>query len=237
MVTVNGRNMHVFTKGEGKDTYVFLSGSGTPYPTTDFKPLWSLLAEDSKIAVVEKAGYGWSDISDNAPRDIDTLLQETREALHQAEIPPPYILVPHSLSGLEALYWAQMYSDEVRAIIGLDSTFPEYYDTAQILFGLVKFMARVGIITSDMLNEGDYIHQNSDKVKANHFPADVPAYMFISDGKFARPAKVKNWGELLLAHAQQFTKGKHMFTNCAHYVHKYKAKEIAAEIKQFIADI
>ncbi|MCL2194581.1 MAG: alpha/beta hydrolase [Oscillospiraceae bacterium] len=237
LVQINGRNMHVFSAGEGANTFIFLAGSGTRYPTTDFEPLWSILAKSNKIAVVERAGYGWSDISDNAPRDIDTLLAETREALRQAQIAPPYILVPHSMSGLETLYWAQNHREEVRAIIGLDSTHPEYYDNAEVQLGIVKIMAKLGIITSDMLNEGLCIYKNSDIVKAKPFPADVPAYIFISDGKFARPAKCKNWGELLAAHAQQFTNGKHMFTDCGHYVHHHKAKEIAAEIETFIAAI
>ena len=41
-------------------------------------------------------------------------------ALDKAGIQDPYVLCPHSLSGLEALYWAQKYPDEVEAIVGLD---------------------------------------------------------------------------------------------------------------------
>jgi len=237
MVNVNGREMHVYSEGEGKHTFVFLSGGGTRYPTTDFKPLWSLLAEDNRIVVVEKAGYGWSDISDNAPRDMDTLLEETREALRQAQIMPPYILVPHSMSGLEALYWAQNHREEVCAIIGLDSVFPEYYENKKISMWLLKLMTFAGVMTPDMHNEGKYVYENAKKVRANPFPADVPAYIFISDGKFSRAAKAANWGDSLLEHSRQFTNGKHMFTNCGHYVHKYKANEIAVEIKKFIATL
>ncbi|MCR5794006.1 MAG: alpha/beta hydrolase, partial [Solobacterium sp.] len=40
----------------------------------------------------------------------------------------PYILVPHSASGLEAVYWAGKYPDEVEAIIGLDPAVPKQYD-------------------------------------------------------------------------------------------------------------
>ena len=58
LVEVNGNNMHVFYTGQGKNTFVFLSGAGTSCPTLDFKPLWSLLANDNRIAVVERAGYG-----------------------------------------------------------------------------------------------------------------------------------------------------------------------------------
>ena len=127
IVEVNGHNMSVYTEGEGDKTLVFLSGGGTCSPILDFKSLYSLLSNEYKIAVVEKFGYGFSDVVDEQ-RDIDTMLSETRMALEKAGIEGPYVLCPHSLSGLEALYWAQKYPEEVEAIIGLDMAVPAYYD-------------------------------------------------------------------------------------------------------------
>lgn len=123
MVEVHGQQLHVYTDGEGEKTMVFLAGHGTSNPTLDFKPLWQQLSDEYQIAVVEKSGYGWSE-SSKSPRDLDTILEETREALTKAGVEGPYILVPHSMSGLEAIYWAQSYPEEVEAIIGLDPVTP-----------------------------------------------------------------------------------------------------------------
>ena len=131
LVEVNGHNMNIYTEGEGNKTLVFLSGGGTCSPILDFKSLYSLLSSEYKIVVVEKFGYGFSDVVEEK-RDIDTILSETRMALDQAEIQGPYVLCPHSLSGLEALYWAQKYPDEVEAIVGLDMAVPAYYDEMDI---------------------------------------------------------------------------------------------------------
>jgi len=127
MVEVNGKNLHVFSEGEGDLTLVFMSGHGTTSPTLDFKPLWMRMIDDYRIAVVEKSGYGWSETS-NSPRDIDTMLEETRKALELSGEKGPYVLFPHSMSGLEAIYWAQKYPDEVKAIIGLDPCTPETFE-------------------------------------------------------------------------------------------------------------
>jgi pimeloyl-ACP methyl ester carboxylesterase len=127
LVKVNDKNLHVHVEGEGDLTLVFLSGHGTNSPVLDFKPLWVKLAGAYRIAVVERPGYGWSEPS-NGPRDIDTLLEETRKALELSGERGPYVLFPHSMSGLEAIYWAQKYPDEVRAIIGLDPCVPESFD-------------------------------------------------------------------------------------------------------------
>ena len=137
IVEVNGHNMSVYIEGEGDKTLVFLSGGGTCSPILDFKSLYSLLSNEYKIAVVEKFGYGFSDVVDEL-RDIDTMLSETRMALEKAGIEGPYVLYPHSMSGLEALYWAQKYPEEVEAIIGLDMAVPAYYDEMRISIPITK---------------------------------------------------------------------------------------------------
>lgn len=137
LVEVNGHNMSVYIEGKGDKTLVFLSGGGTCSPILDFKSLYSLLTDEYKIVVVEKFGYGFSDVVDEK-RDIDTILSETRMALDKAEVQGPYILCPHSMSGLEALYWAQKYPKEVEAIIGLDMAVPGYYDEMNISISVMK---------------------------------------------------------------------------------------------------
>lgn len=137
LVEVNGHNMSIYVEGDGDKTLVFMSGGGTCSPILDFKSLYSLLSDDYKIVVVEKFGYGFSDVVDEN-RDIDTILSETRMALDKAGIESPYVLCPHSLSGLEALYWAQKYPQEVEAIVGLDMAVPGYYDEMKISIPTVK---------------------------------------------------------------------------------------------------
>ena len=126
-VTVDGGTMYVYSEGEGDQTVVFLSGYGTSSPIYDFRPLYRLLSDDFRIAVVEKFGYGFSDQTD-LPRDIDTLLSETRQALAGAGIEGPFLLCPHSMSGMEALYWAQQYPEEISGIVFSDAAIPGAYD-------------------------------------------------------------------------------------------------------------
>lgn len=140
-IKVSDYNMSVYVEGKGKNTIVFMSGSGTCSPVLDFKSLYSNLTDDFKIAVVEKFGYGFSDIAD-CSRDIDSMLEDTREALSKCGVEGPYILCPHSMSGLEALYWTQKFPEEVKAIIGLDMSFPEYYDQMKISKAKLKLLQK-----------------------------------------------------------------------------------------------
>lgn len=147
LVEVNGHQMHVYEEGQGVETLVFMSGGGTSSPVLDFKSLYSLLSDQYKIVVVEKLGYGFSEVT-TTDRDIETILAETREALLKAGVDGPYILLPHSMSGIEALHWAQKYPDELRAIIGLDMATPAAYEKFDINMPLVRlgaFVAHTGI--------------------------------------------------------------------------------------------
>lgn len=147
LVEVDGHNMSVYIEGTSDTTLVFMSGGGTCSPILDFKSLYSLLSDNYQIAVVEKFGYGFSDVVDKN-RDIDSILEDTRAALTSAGLTAPYVLCPHSMSGLEALYWAQKYPNEVSAIIGLDMAVPEYYDNMNInilLMRIASWAANTGV--------------------------------------------------------------------------------------------
>lgn len=140
LVEIDGHKMHVYSEGEKNNypTLVFLAGSGTVAPTYDFKPLYRLLSDQYRIVVVEKPGYGYSQIHEK-DREIDTMLGEVRQALELAGENGPYVLLPHSMSGLEAIRWAQKYPGEIEAIIGLDMATPEAYE--QMDFSQVRISA------------------------------------------------------------------------------------------------
>lgn len=147
IVEVDGNKMSVYIEGDGEKTLVFLSGGGTCSPILDFKSLYSRLSGEYKIAVIEKFGYGFSDVVDKE-RSLDSILSDTRAALTAAGVDAPYVLCPHSMSGLEAIYWANEYPDEVSAIIGLDMAVPAYYDEMKInipLMRMAQFAAQIGI--------------------------------------------------------------------------------------------
>lgn len=147
MVEVNSHEMHILTQGDGDDTLVFMSGGGTSSPVLDFKSLYSLLIDKYKIAVVEKSGYGFSEDADIS-RDINTILEETRQVLIKGGLEPPYVLFPHSMSGIEAIYWAQEYPEEIKGIIGLDIAVPKSYQdysTNHFILNASYFGAKIGI--------------------------------------------------------------------------------------------
>jgi pimeloyl-ACP methyl ester carboxylesterase len=266
LVEVDGHKMSVYTEGTGDKTLVFLSGSDTPSPILDFKSLFSLLSDEYRIVVVERFGYGFSNIVDK-PRDIDTVLSETRAALAAADIDGPYVLCPHSMSGLEALYWAQQYPEEVEAIVGLDMAVPDAYENFKnnvFMNAASQFNAKTGIIRLlPLLNELDCVKHGTlteEEKKIAHalLYKNFSNRTTINELKYvSENATIVGAGEIpqvpmllfisndtstteLTDAAQRYANtvenAKVIQLDCPHYVHDYEYNRISKEIKAFLQE-
>ena len=123
LTKVGNTEINVYTEGNGSITIIFMAGSGVGCPTYEYKPVYRRLSDKYRIAVIEKAGYGLSGKA-VTERTVENLVEESRTALKNLDILPPYILAPHSYSGFEAIWWANTYPDEVKAVLSLDMGFP-----------------------------------------------------------------------------------------------------------------
>jgi len=120
---VGNTNINIYSEGNGNFTIVFMAGSGIGCPVLEYKPVYRRMSDKYRIAVVEKAGYGLSGQA-LTPRTVQNLVEESRTALKNLHLEPPYILAPHSYSGFEAIWWANTYPEEVKAVLGIDMGFP-----------------------------------------------------------------------------------------------------------------
>ena len=261
LVAINGHNMHIYRQGdENAPAIVFMSGHCTVAPVYDFKVLYEKLAQHFRIIVIEKFGYGYSDICDS-PCDIDTLVSTQRQALALVGETGPYVLTAHSMSGLEAIRWKRKFPDEVAAIIGIDMATPLSFSvwtdaelkktirTMKILRGL-----RLGSILSSVsklsLTE-DEILQHELLKKRNAFNRccinDAREVLknagIVGDaGSITYPALLfssngkdqeRDWVE----NQQKFAASmgaKLIAYDCEHYIHHFKSDEMSREIIQFI---
>ena len=266
LVEVDGHKMSVYAEGSGDKTLVFLSGSDTPSPILDFKSLFSLLSDEYRIVVVERFGYGFSDIVDK-PRDIDTVLSETRAALAAADIDGPYVLCPHSMSGLEALYWAQQYPEEVEAIVGLDMAVPDAYENFKnnvFMNAASQFNAKTGIIRLlPLLNELDCVKHGtlteeekkivhallyknfSNRTTINELKYVSENATIIGAGEIpqvpmllfiSNDTSTTELTDATQRYANTAENTKVIHLDCPHYVHDYEYNRIREEIKAFLQE-
>ena len=260
LVTVNGHKLHVYVRGnQNAPCIVFMAGHCTVAPVYDFKILYEKLMQDFRVVVIEKFGYGYSDIWDS-PCDIDTLVSVQRQALALLGETGPYILAPHSMSGLEAIRWKQKYPDEVSAIVGIDMATPLSFSvwTEKDIKKTVRLMKvlrklKLGSILTSLnqrsLSE-DEIRQHELLKKRNTFniccineaAAVLKNAGTVGEGGNIRcPALLfssngkdqeRDWVE----NQQKFAAilGARLISyDCGHYIHHFKSDEMSKEITRF----
>lgn len=260
LVTVNGHKIHVYVQGDkNAPPIVFMAGHCTVAPVYDFKVLYEKLLRDLRVIVIEKFGYGYSDIWDS-PSDIDTLVSVQRQALAALGEQGPYILAPHSMSGLEAIRWKQKYPDDVSAIVGMDMATPLSFSVwtekdikkTVRLMKVLRTLKLASVLTSlnnRSLSE-DEIRQHVLLKKRNTFniccineAAAVlkNAKTVGEDGNISCPALLfssngkdqeRDWVE----NQQKFATimdAKLISYDCGHYIHHFKSDEMSKEIIEF----
>ncbi len=260
LVTVNRHNIHVYVQGDkNASPIVFMAGHCTIAPVYDFKVLYEKLLNDLRVIVIEKFGYGYSDIWDS-PGDIDALVSVQRQALAALGEKGPYILAPHSMSGLEAIRWKQKYPDEVSAVDGMYMATPLSFSVwtendikkTLRLMKIVRTLKLANVLASlnDRSLSEDEIRQHKLLKKRNAFniccineAAEVlkNARIVGEAGNISCPALLfssngkdqeRDWVE----NQQKFaaTMGARLISyDCGHYIHHFKSDEMSKEIVEF----
>ncbi|MDD2180511.1 alpha/beta hydrolase [Acidovorax sp. D2M1] len=119
---VDGRKVEYVQAGQGAPVVVFENGLGA---TLDWwAKVWPDTVAETRSLAYHRAGYGHSD-APLSPRDGAQVVDELRALLRARNLPPPYVLVGHSLGGLYMQLFARKYPGEVAALVLVDSTHPD----------------------------------------------------------------------------------------------------------------
>ena len=260
-IAINGQKIHVFRDGNtDAPTIIFMAGHCTVAPVYDFKVLYEKLLHAFRVVVIEKFGYGYSDIYDSSC-DIDTLVSIQRQALAALGETGPYILAPHSMSGIEAIRWKQKFPDEVSAIVGMDMATPLSFsvwteEDIQKTVRLMQVLRRLKLASvltrvSNLSLTEDEFKQHKLLKKRNTFniccineAREVlnNARVVGKDGNIQCPTLLfssngkdqeKDW----ILNQQEFAKimgAKLISYDCGHYIHHFKSDEMCKEILEFV---
>lgn len=107
---------------------VLQSGLGDGRST--WSGIWPQLIARHRVFALDRPGYGDSPASAR-PRDPCQVATELREALREAQVPPPFLLVGHSLGGLYQYVFARLYPQDTAGLLLLDPTNPAHWATLQ----------------------------------------------------------------------------------------------------------
>jgi pimeloyl-ACP methyl ester carboxylesterase len=122
---LQGRRTWLHRTGDGGPAVVFLAGASAV--GLDYLNLHERVAEWTTSVLYDRGGTGWSDPVD-LPRSTTEVATELHDVLRAADVPAPYVLIPHSIGGAYARRFAQLFPRDVAGMVCLDA-FHEDWDT------------------------------------------------------------------------------------------------------------
>jgi pimeloyl-ACP methyl ester carboxylesterase len=117
MVDIGTHSLHVVQAGEGSPTVVV--DIGIAGRIDEWAAIRAKVAQKTSFAIYERAGYGRSEPGPS-PRDAGRSADELHALLEVASIRGPYLLVGHSLGGLNMQLFAARYPEDVAGMLLLD---------------------------------------------------------------------------------------------------------------------
>jgi pimeloyl-ACP methyl ester carboxylesterase len=128
-VAVNISGSHVQLSIRNADAYgptvVFLSGHGAL--GIGWEATRTALGSDVKSVWIDRPGLGWSEPLSFVESPKAQLVR-LRSALRNAQLPPPYLFVGHSLGGAFAMRYAQEFESDIAGLVLVSPPTPELFD-------------------------------------------------------------------------------------------------------------
>jgi pimeloyl-ACP methyl ester carboxylesterase len=116
-VDVGGCQLLTSQAGSGAPVVVFEAGLGED--TSTWQSVLPQVAQITHTFAYDRAGLGKSDSSPN-PKTVEQMVKELQGVLTAAHVPPPYVLVGHSLVGAVIQLFAHTYPNEVAGLVLVD---------------------------------------------------------------------------------------------------------------------
>ncbi len=123
-VDIGGFRLNIDCTGTappGTPTVILESGAGVP--ALGWKFVQPDVAKFTRVCSYDRAGYGWSDPPPaTPPRTSLQVARELHALLQNASVPPPYVLVGHSLGGYNIRVYNAQYPADVAGAVFVDSS-------------------------------------------------------------------------------------------------------------------
>jgi pimeloyl-ACP methyl ester carboxylesterase len=124
-VNIGGRQLELATFGQGTPSVIVEAGLSDPaVESGSWKSVIDEVAKTTRICIYDRAGLGKSDAVTNASRTSLDFMKDLHALLVNAKVPPPYILVGHSIGGFTVRVYASKYPGEVAGVVLVDSSYP-----------------------------------------------------------------------------------------------------------------
>lgn len=148
LVDVGGYRLHIDCSGSGVPAVILEAGGGNP--GLAWYRVQPQVAQFTRVCSYDRGGLGWSDPSPK-PRTAKVIAEEVHTLLQNACESGPFVMVGHSLGGMDVRMYAAQYPAEVAGMVLVDSSHPDQEERfppeAKKLSAATDYVARFMQIT------------------------------------------------------------------------------------------
>lgn len=127
LVDVDGTKLHIRSQGEKNDLPTLVLESGAGGDTDVFHWVAEGLKKDMRVVRYDREGK-WFSESSNDSMVPESYARQLHKLLEKNGEKPPYILAGHSMGGPYNLIFRDLYPNEVKGMVFLDSSHPEQWE-------------------------------------------------------------------------------------------------------------
>lgn len=252
-IDVGGRHLRARVVGEGLPAVILETGMGEPLET--WRDLPDRLAETTMVITYDRAGLGESELGPE-PRDAMAVAKDLRALLTGLAVPPPFILVGHSLGGLYIRAFAHLYPQEVGALVFIDATTEDMHQSLRTEEGRADVMRQLEGDTEGVEAEARGTPASLQQIAEIGPPPDVPAVVLSAMApvtipeEYTEEAAAAGMSEQRLEALQQrkfqlhsrlasqLPQGEHLVAaGSHHYIHHDEPDLVLGEIERLVARI
>jgi pimeloyl-ACP methyl ester carboxylesterase len=173
LLDVGGRTMHIDCTGEGSPTVILDSGLGDSY--LSWRKVQPEIAKFTRVCSYDRAGLGYSEPS-SQPRTSKVIAEELHALLQAASVPPPYVIVGHSMGGYDVRVYTSRYRNEIVGMVLVDASHPDQEN---------RFPAELKNMEGSWHREAQFI--------ASTMPFGIPRLLGLCDNDAVTRAADCNW--------------------------------------------
>jgi pimeloyl-ACP methyl ester carboxylesterase len=126
LVDINGTKLHIIAEGRKNDLPTLVLESGAGSNTDMFHWIAQGLKKKMRVIRYDREGKWFSESSKDSITS-EFYARQLHELLEKSGEKPPYILVGHSMGGPYIRIFRDLYPNEVKGLIFLDSSHPEQW--------------------------------------------------------------------------------------------------------------
>jgi pimeloyl-ACP methyl ester carboxylesterase len=236
----------------GKGTPVAVIIQGVAVPKDAYYKLQRDLSRVTRVLSYDRPGLGES-ADKHEPRTLDYIDKDLKAFLQALKVPPPYILIGHSMGGHIIRYYADRHPGEVAGLVYLDAPhedWPRYIRATWPAEVSEEYFKRLwskenAKVTGVLLEETLAYETNCDMIRGVRSPPDVPALMFTGNNwpHFRKDAPGveedrRNWVAMQASMIEGVKDKKQIIDwDVGHWMFNDKPESVTSEISAFIIKV